>query len=196
LAPKRSPVRGVIIGDASKYAENFDLVKTTARLFSDEEREAENGIALKCGNVIDMEVAFTGEPDDDGEARKSRIGRVDLVSADKNGNLTLVEAKLYSNAELHCEGVPKLCKQLGKYQAWATRNKGSIINAYQAVREYREQLDLTVGELPATISNLDTSPRLLILGFGKRDIVEVDGIREAILKALSQRKPPVNAKIE
>jgi len=195
LPPNRSPVQGVIIDDASKYAENFDLVKTTARLFSDEERDAENGIAVKCGNVIDMEVAFSGEPDDDGEAPKSRTGRVDLVSADKDGNLTLVEAKLYSNAELHCVGVPRLCEQLGKYQAWATRNKGSIINAYQAVREYREQLGLTVGKLPVTISNLDTSPRLLILGYARRDVVELGDIRDAILKALSQQTPPVNAKV-
>lgn len=124
-----------------------------------------------------------GDPDvftDEQEGASVGSGRVDLVAVNGEGRLTLVEAKLYTNADLRArdtppERRPKVCTQLLEYHEWAMREGPAIIKAYSKVCQYRRELGLVnAPHLPAAASDLNRVPRLLIFGFDRAQQKQFD----------------------
>lgn len=133
--------------------------------------------------MLDIEAAF-GRDSESGAHEGVTVGsgRIDLVAVDGEGRLTLVEAKLYTNADLRSRDTtpqgrsPKVCTQLLEYYEWAMREPPEIIKAYSKVCSYRRDLGLAnAPHLPtAAPFGLNPVPRLLIFGFDRAQQKQFD----------------------
>lgn len=105
---------------ANEYADN-------------EKRFVDNVVAHQAGS-IDLEA---GLPADPGLWDKKSAPRMDLVTIGTCGDhyrLAFWEAKLVTNKEARCKNVaaaPMVIAQLKKYEAWLSKNRKLVCNAYQ-----------------------------------------------------------------
>jgi hypothetical protein len=179
------------VDNETKFVSEFHHIKKGARRLQGLERTGENAIAVACPTVLDIEAAFNSDIEtasQDGDGVGS--GRVDLVAANGNGQLTLVEAKLYKNAEIRSKGTPPIvCAQLRQYYDWATSERSVIVEAYRTVHEYRRMLrlrpwaDLANDARSPDVApcDLDPIPRLLIYEFDRAQQKQFDQLRTGII---------------
>lgn len=113
-------------------------MKRAAEVYCGDEKKGVHAIALANPDVIDMEVAFGGQADE--ESPRAAALRIDLAwLADVNGSnrLSFWEAKLYKNPEIRAEGDKEapVVEQVRGYQRLVREHKEEIIKSYRGVAE-------------------------------------------------------------
>ena len=187
LAPAGPPVEAITVNDSSQYVEHLGAIKAAARRLAGTERSGETDLAASCPCVLDVEAAFNSAgAGPDSEEPIGSVGRIDIVAINDRGQLTLTEAKLYSNGELRSRTEPVVCTQLVEYYNWARDHEADIIAAYSQVLAYRRDLGLTSEPLPQ-IAGLDVTPRLLIFGFDKAQKSLLADISQRIISGVKDR---------
>ena len=186
-----------VVSSSQEYIATLPRIKNRARLFAGEERGGTNRVAYNVFTVLDMEAAFDAkqeetetEPKPENETKiKAYRGRMDLVVLGPNLQLTIFEAKLYSNGDLRARGTPKVCGQLREYNAFLVKHGTELEAAYHTVLSCFSQLSgnffqtrrshprakkILDGRTPLTI---DPLPRLLVFGY---DTLQQGGVSKDI----------------
>src|SRR5262249_41810561 len=132
-----------VIGTLTDYSRDLDQIKKRVGLFSGGERQGENHLAQRMPNVIDIQIAFSSENqnEDNPELTNRDRRQIDLAFVRKSGMLTFAEIKLYENRELRAKGVPRVCGQLKHYANFITQRGPELLAAYETVRTYYGRLE-------------------------------------------------------
>lgn len=184
------PPRAVTIKNTQEYVKHFPKVKALAKeVAGSRERAGVNEIATRNRCVLDIEAAFNtlSEPKESAINPEPVGGRIDLVAVDSQCQLIFTEAKLFENDDLRLEPRP-VCSQLISYHRWLKKSKEEIRQAYTcliAKCPLQGKFFTRWDSLREKALTLDSIPRLLIFGYGKRDKRDVEDIRDRIVKEVS-----------
>ena len=80
-----------------------------------------------------------------------------------------------------------MCTQLAGYAGWAKEKEDKIVAAYAAVAEFRKALGLR--SPGRTVTRVDLTPRLLILGFDNTKKKKLGDLRKSIVDGVKKRIP-------
>lgn len=167
--------------DTGVYLEKIDELKQNARKHGGKEKEQVKRHILEDTKlcILDVEITFARE---EGYSKRS----IDYlaIEKDKDGKIKLVfyEAKHFVNSEIRAKAVPKVFKQIEKYESVLTDpiHKAEILKSYKRIYENIQGLNLNnknnlVQLIGADIDNLeiDSEPRLIIFEIGKHDIDDI-----------------------
>jgi hypothetical protein len=116
--------------------ETLDLMKRAAKLYSGDEKEGVHTVARANPNVIDTEVAFNCEAEE--EENNPFTPRIDLACfEDVKGliRLRFWEAKLYSNPEIRAAGdiVARVVEQVRGYRDLVQKHRKKVLDRYRLV---------------------------------------------------------------
>jgi len=116
--------------------ETLDLMKRAAKLYSGGEKEGVHTVARANPNVIDTEVAFNCEAEE--EENNPFTPRIDLACfEDVKGQIRLRfwEAKLYSNPEIRAAGdiVARVVEQVRGYRDLVQKHRVRVLDRYRLV---------------------------------------------------------------
>ena len=105
---------------------------------------------------------------------------------------------MYSNGDLRCAKSsdptkrPGVCKQLEGYHKWACANEADILKAYAMAGALRRELHLrSTNRAPI---KLDTTPRLLIVGFDSAQNKTLKQLKQTVVEKLQGSIPDFTAK--
>jgi hypothetical protein len=173
----------------TSFFEGYNEIKKRAELYAELEAEGVSALykfAPTTSNMgeryflVDIEIAFDATKDVENERdKKAKTDRIDILLYDnKVRKLLFCEAKHYSNGELWAkEGkLPKVIKQLNKYNDQITDNKTRIIKEY--TKSFEEYNKVTGSGLKPPESVHDKCG-LLIFGF---DELQKNRINELLIK--------------
>jgi hypothetical protein len=116
--------------------ETLNLMKRAAKLYSGDEKEGVHAVARANPNVIDTEVAFNCEAEE--EENNPFTPRIDLACfEDVKGQIRLRfwEAKLYSNPEIRAAGdtVAPVVEQVRGYRDLIKKHREKVLDSYRRV---------------------------------------------------------------
>jgi hypothetical protein len=172
-----------IVASIQEYVRALPWIMNRAGRFAGEERRGTNQFACNIQTVLDMEAAFdtSSEKDEPDPERDMELevgsGRMDLVVLGPSLQLTIFEAKVYSNGDLRAREEPRVCGQLRDYNAFLVNHRSDVLPAYCNVLTYYSQLlgaffqrrvsNSKTSEFLANRNRLmvDTVPRLLVFDY-------------------------------
>jgi hypothetical protein len=110
-------------------------MKRAAKLYAGDEKKGVHAIVLSNENVIDTEVTFNAEAQEDDERITQRI---DIAGfEEENGKILLRfwEAKLYTNGEIRAERdvEPPVVGQVRGYRALVDKHRAEIVKSYRKI---------------------------------------------------------------
>ncbi len=182
-----------VISSLIDYTADLGRIKRRVDLFIGGERRGENQLARRIPNVIDMEIAFNFDEqnDDNPELTHPKSGRIDLAYVQKSGDLTFVEIKLYENQELHANGRPRVCQQLTAYAGWIEQHGDDLLKAYEEVRAAYSKLQGPFFEQRRAAFDkqleLDIVPRLLIYSYDQWQEKEAKSLGRRVAKWMREK---------
>jgi hypothetical protein len=125
-------------------------------------------------NVVDVEIALTGEKEDELKPTALRVDFTALQETPESIELVFFEAKHFSNKELRANGsqTPRVVGQVQRYEKLVARHREDIESSYRRICENIVALKgirtpkivraVAQGKKPLLISD---EPRLVIFGF-------------------------------
>lgn len=149
--------------DTGIHLDKLDDLKKNAKKYGGKEKEQVKNQILnnKSLCILDVEIAFSG------------VGSIDYLAVEKNENNTInlvfYEAKHFSNSEIKSRTIPKVFKQIEKYETALTAHKNEIIDSYKTI--YKNILELNLNNksklkelIEENINNMevDIEPKLII----------------------------------
>lgn len=166
---------GFIVQNPSKMLINslreISLIKKAIKAYSGEEKSGVHNISCIASDVIDVEIAFSGN--NGLTATKDRIDFLRLKEYNNELHLVFYEAKHYTNKEIRAKVATNIpvVKQLGKYQNCIISHQSEIIASYRLVCKNLVDLGLTTNR-PLTKKvdagmqlYVDSNPTLVIFGY-------------------------------
>jgi len=152
----------------SRFSENYARVKENCAHYSGVEAKGVSAIYHKYSYlsslnkivVLDIEISF--------EAIDKKYGqkqdRIDLLLFDKETKtLKFFEAKHYTNSDIRSKTVPKVIKQIKRYEEQIREKEKDIIAAYQEYVKKIKRIFSNIS-LPEP-ENIDNKVSLLIFGY-------------------------------
>ena len=181
----RTPIPAV---DSTKeFVNHYDNIKRRIFTFQGQERQAVQYLANSIPNIIDIEVGFEGEKEEN--AGKKSVPRIDFVAI-RNETLVFFEVKLFENKEIRSLNTPKIVEQLKKYEQLLAEKHEEIIEGYREqlkiYRQLKGQFFKKKSEALRDIANFTLYPRvrLVITGFDGSQKQMLDSYVEGIERGL------------
>lgn len=145
-------------------------IRYSTNLYGGEEKVGVHKIILANPNIVDTEIALSGEESDD---ENSRIDFCAIQSVDKKLTLRFFEAKhyTYTVALRATDGDAKVIRQLEKYANILNQKRAEILSAYKESIRLAGQikgcniLGSQFSDSDLDNLELDVDPRLVIFGF-------------------------------
>ena len=153
---------------------NLRSLKAACRPYAGVEKGGVHDIIKSNWNVVDVEIALTGQKDDELKPTALRVDFAALQEKTESIELVFFEAKHFSNPELRANGsgTPRVVGQVQRYQKLVERYREQIESSYRRICQNLVALkglrapkivrEVAEGKKPLRISN---QPRLVIFGF-------------------------------
>jgi hypothetical protein len=161
--------------DMEPYLEKIEEIKLAAKEKCGKEKEQVkmNILADKSLCILDVEITFGKE---EGYEKRS----IDYLAIEKEKDekikLVFYEAKHFDNSEIRANAIPKVFKQMRKYEDALNNHREEILNSYKKIYENIQELNLNnknklVQIIGANYDDIkiDSKPRLIIFAVGKDD---------------------------
>jgi len=120
----------------TKYdGETLGRMKRAAGLYALDEKKGVHAVVRANPNVIDMEVAFNCEAEEENESHTPRIDLACFEKLDGEIRLCFWEAKLYRNDELFANGDTDaaVVEQIKTYRDLIEKHRQEIVDSYRLV---------------------------------------------------------------
>ncbi len=166
-----------------KGVEALKRMKRAAEPYGGGEKKGLHSIILDNKNVVDTEIAFSCDAENDDEGRY--VPRIDLACFEeiKEGiRLRFWEAKLYTNGELRASGDTDapVVGQVRSYREWLAEHRDDVVKSYRVVAQNLVDIgrwvapQRNVGELVLRVAEgapfeIDKSPMVGLLIYGYDD---------------------------
>jgi hypothetical protein len=113
----------------------LDQMKRAAKLYAGDEKKGVHAVVRSNANVIDTEVTFNSEAEEDDEPLTPRIDLAGFEDEDGEILLRFWEAKLYKNGELRAEGNVEaaVVEQVRGYRKLVEKHQKEIVKSYCTV---------------------------------------------------------------
>ncbi|MEO5333936.1 MAG: hypothetical protein H7839_18130 [Magnetococcus sp. YQC-5] len=145
--------------------------------FSGEEKEGVDTIICANPNVVDVEIALTGE-NQEGTKSAKRIDLALFQETDNGVELRFFEAKHFNNKELRAKnGDAPVLRQIGSYEELIQQCKENLLNSYlkivqnlvdlngESISSAKRDICKKVIKLGSKGISISNQPRLIIFGF-------------------------------
>lgn len=165
-----SSLPGMFIQDLS----DPDSLKRACILYAGVEKTGVHDIIKSNRNIVDVEIALTGQKEDELKPTALRVDFAALQERAKSIELVFFEAKHFSNPELRANGsqTPHVVGQVERYEKLVEQYREQIESSYRRICENLVALKgirtpkivrmVAEGKKPLSIS---ARPRLVIFGF-------------------------------
>jgi len=193
----------------------LEQMKKIANTYAGDEKRGVHVIIRSNKDVIDTEVTFNSEEDEDDERPTQRI---DLAAFEDEGGKILLrfwEAKLYTNGELRAQGdeEPPVVGQVRGYRTLVQEHRGEIVDSYRKVAKNFIEIaswsppQRKVGTLFASVASgdfaIDEPPMVGLVIFGyssaqkgsKRWKVDMPKLERETLMPICRAGDPKNIKL-
>ena len=152
------------------FLARYDRIKENCALYSGDEAEGVSNLYAKSSylcsesiSVLDIEVAFKDD--------NKKLERIDVLLYDNDSQtLRFVEAKQFSNGDLHSASTPQIVEQIKSYEERIGHHKEKLIEEYGLCVDGLNQI---FGKQLSRPKAIDPKVSLLIFGFDKAQ--EKDG---------------------
>lgn len=118
------------IAQAYEPGVTLGRLKRAAALHSGEEKRGVHDIAMANPNVVDVEIAFSGD------VTGGVVPRIDIAAlepTDDGARLVFWEAKTFYNAELRSSGEKNVVRQIELYRSILAAFRADVIDSYQII---------------------------------------------------------------
>ena len=167
----------ILLHRAIRSLADIDLIKRASDVYAADEKSGVHPVVTKGNNVIDVEITFSGDEDEESTRSTDRIDYLKLErekSSNADIRLVFYEAKHFTNKEIRSTGTPKVFGQITAYEKALKEHEGDILASYALVSKNLLDLDLIgnrdlIGSVASNPKNLsvDPKPRLIIFGYDR-----------------------------